>query len=307
MFPTPSPLDIMMDLAGHTVPFLTGEGHAGLVWGARGVIAVAVPVLVEKMEENKDYQVIIAGYSLGGGIAQLLSLELQLGPSHNLLPPNSSITTLAYGSPPVFTSRHSIPVIDSLVLIQNSDDLMSGVSLRTITDLLDRIRAIERLNIRRRILLKMAVTSGGKDGFLTKLMFDKNEEETAWKKVENAILNIPEGFSPYLHHLGKHFLVLERNKDKAQLRISQFTGFNGSSQFSSSLHLHPTMVHDHMPWSYNQMFAGFGFPKLVEWEDVANLMKIDKVGNIGANNSNKSTIYWYVMWASIVSIAGGWR
>ena len=32
---------------------------------ARGVIAVAVPVLIEKMEENKDYKVIIAGYSLG--------------------------------------------------------------------------------------------------------------------------------------------------------------------------------------------------------------------------------------------------
>ena len=31
----------------------------------RGVIAVAVPVLIEKMEENKDYKVIIAGYSLG--------------------------------------------------------------------------------------------------------------------------------------------------------------------------------------------------------------------------------------------------
>ena len=35
MFPTPSPQDILMDLAGHTVPFLTGEAHAGLVWGTR--------------------------------------------------------------------------------------------------------------------------------------------------------------------------------------------------------------------------------------------------------------------------------
>ena len=32
---------------------------------ARGVIAEAVPILIEKMKENDDYQVIIAGYSLG--------------------------------------------------------------------------------------------------------------------------------------------------------------------------------------------------------------------------------------------------
>jgi hypothetical protein len=66
----------------------------------------------------------------------------------------------------VFTSRLSIPVINNLVQIQNADDLMSGVSLRTITDLLARIRAIESLNLRRRVLLKMAITSGGKDGII---------------------------------------------------------------------------------------------------------------------------------------------
>jgi hypothetical protein len=32
---------------------------------ARGVIAEAVPILIEKMNDNYDYQVIIAGYSLG--------------------------------------------------------------------------------------------------------------------------------------------------------------------------------------------------------------------------------------------------
>ena len=89
-------------------------------------------------------------------------------------------------------------------------------------------------------------------------MFEEDEEETAWKKVEEAIFNIPEGFSPYLHHLGKYFLVIRRNEDEAQpqLKISQFTGFNGTSQFSSRLHLHPSMIHDHMPWAYMDMFKG---------------------------------------------------
>ena len=162
MFPTPSPQDILLDLAAHTAPFLTGEAHSGLVWGT-----VLVLILYQGVSWlYMDYQVIIAGYSLGGGIAQLLALELQDGPSHNLLPHHDNITILAYGSPPVFTSRHSIPVIPNLIQIQNADDFMSGVSLRTLTDLLDRMRAIERLNLRRRVLLKMALSSSEEDGVM---------------------------------------------------------------------------------------------------------------------------------------------
>merc|ERR1719347_110276 len=179
VFPSPSPQDILLDLAAHTAPFLTGEGHAGLVWATRGVISTAVPVLVDNMRDYPDYRVVIAGYSLGGGIAQLLALELQTGPSSNLLPHTDNITILAYGSPPVFTSRHNIPVINNLVQIMNADDFMSGVSLRTLTDLLDRINAIKSLNLRRRVLLKMALSSSENDGifmgFLSKLMLDKNE------------------------------------------------------------------------------------------------------------------------------------
>ena len=31
----------------------------------RGVVEITVPILIEKIKENKDYQVVIAGYSLG--------------------------------------------------------------------------------------------------------------------------------------------------------------------------------------------------------------------------------------------------
>jgi hypothetical protein len=73
-------------------------------------------------------------------------------------------------------------------------------------------------------------------------MFAENEEELAWTKVQNAISNIPEGFSPYLHHLGKYFMVLRRKENKVlpQMKDSTFSGFSGKKQFSSFLHLHPT-------------------------------------------------------------------
>ena len=106
-------------------------------------------------------------------------------------------------------------------------------------------------------------------------MFAANEEEVAWTKVQNAISNIPEGFSPYLHHLGKYFMVLRRKEDKVlpQLKVSKFSGFSGTSQFSSFLHLHPSMFHDHMPWAYNNMFKGqwnlFTWQKGIVWFEVS--------------------------------------
>ena len=89
-------------------------------------------------------------------------------------------------------------------------------------------------------------------------MLARNEEEEAWEKVENAILNIPEGFSPYLHHLGKHFLVLRRKdvQSNPEIKISKFSGLMETSQFSNFLHLHPSMINHHMPWSYNKLFKG---------------------------------------------------
>merc|ERR1719474_857638 len=238
-----------MDLAGNTIPFLTGEGHAGIVMASRAMIAVTFPLLFQQMEIHKDYPVTVVGYSLGAGIAQLLALELRIGQSQNLNL-NNNITFLAYGSPPVYTSRQSIPVINNLLHIQHADDFMSGLSLRTVTDLLDRLRAIEHLNLRRRTLLKIALTSETTDNFLwgiyNKILLESDEEEKARAKIKEVVENIPEGFSPYLHHLGKDFLVLRKTQSTAQpsVEASLFTGFNGTTHFSKQLQLHPSMIND---------------------------------------------------------------
>ena len=132
----------------------------------RAIVEVAVPVLVKKMQQHDDFRVFIVGYSLGAGIAQLLSLELHQGESRNLLP-HSNITTIGFGSPPVFTSRQRIPTLNNLLLVKNANDFMTGVSLRTITDLMDRIAAIKSLNLRRRVLFKMALDNHyEEDGFI---------------------------------------------------------------------------------------------------------------------------------------------
>ena len=93
-------------------------------------------------------------YVQGAGLAQLLTLDLELGTSGGQLPSSAKITTLCFGSPPVFTADPQ-PVLGNIVIVQNTDDALSGGSLRNVKDVLLKAKALESLNYRRRLMLKM--------------------------------------------------------------------------------------------------------------------------------------------------------
>ena len=80
VFPSPSPLDIIMDLAAHSEPFLKvpkahvrikhsifaqGQAHAGMAAGTRNLMKMAVPRVAAQLEANPGYSLLIIGYSLG--------------------------------------------------------------------------------------------------------------------------------------------------------------------------------------------------------------------------------------------------
>merc|ERR1719357_891928 len=158
VFPAPQPLDIIMDLVATTEPFLGGEAHAGMVWGTRNLVTVAVPKLVDELKKHPGYSILIIGYSLGAGLAQLLTLELELGKANEYLPSGTEIKTIGYGSPPVFTSNSSIPILRNIFLVQNNNDGISGASLRNVNDVFQKTSAIDKLNYSRRQLLKMLLS-----------------------------------------------------------------------------------------------------------------------------------------------------
>merc|ERR1712080_466008 len=62
--------------------------------------------------------------------------------------------TIGFGSPPVYTAN-PLPVLSNVFLVKNDDDGLSGGSLRTIMDIMLKLRAIDSLNYRKRDLLKM--------------------------------------------------------------------------------------------------------------------------------------------------------
>ena len=130
VFPRPNIYDVIMDLRAETQPFLTGEAHAGMVIGSRNILARCWETLREAVLANPGYSLLVVGYSLGAGLAQLLSLDCLLGGCSTSLPPNTNIKTVAFGSPPVFSSLggdgEAPPVLDNVFIVQNGEDGIGG-------------------------------------------------------------------------------------------------------------------------------------------------------------------------------------
>ena len=65
MFPSPKVQDIVMDLRAERTSFLDGEAHEGMAIGANNILDKTFDVIRETIENNPDYSIIVAGYSLG--------------------------------------------------------------------------------------------------------------------------------------------------------------------------------------------------------------------------------------------------
>jgi len=281
VFPTPAPLDILMDLAAHSSPFLQGVAHAGLGAGAERLTRTAIPKVSEVLSSHPDYDLLITGYSLGAGLAQLVALKLE---EEQLLPSQTKVTVIGYGSPPVFSSR-SLPVLTNVFLVQNGEDGLSGASLRNVKDVLLKTKAVESLNYRRRLMLKMIFFDEDPDevlkeediraegtrsgGEVERIDFRDTEEvksedepeiEGVWGEVEAACSTIPSVAEPRLHHLA-HTLFVLRRRDKTASHPLTFTKYEGSAQtdlYAKELRFSTSMFDDHMPWGYNSLFSGVG-------------------------------------------------
>ena len=95
MFPVPSMADILMDLYCENVPFHQGHAHQGMAAACNNILAMVdiytantiytiyisthlqvLDTLVASLQQWPDYKLVILGYSLGAGVAELLTIEL---------------------------------------------------------------------------------------------------------------------------------------------------------------------------------------------------------------------------------------
>ena len=153
-FPSPSIHDIIMDLRAETRPFLSGQAHAGMVIGVENLLGRSLPVLQAALEREPGLSVLVVGYSLGAGLAQLYTASLLEGEAAALLPPGTEVLALCYGAPPVYQSEDG-KTFPQIVIIHNNKDGVIGASIRTINDLFYKTVAIDAENIDTKVMMEM--------------------------------------------------------------------------------------------------------------------------------------------------------
>ena len=79
VFPMPSAADIIMDLYAESVPFHKGRAHRGMAAACENILEKVLHLIVAKMKELEDFTLLVVGYSLGAGVAQLLGIKLSEG------------------------------------------------------------------------------------------------------------------------------------------------------------------------------------------------------------------------------------
>jgi len=83
--PAPCMHDIIMDLRAGSQPFMGGEAHAGMAIGAENILAKVEEHLTSALTREPEFSLLVIGYSLGAGLAQLVTARLLEGPEASLV------------------------------------------------------------------------------------------------------------------------------------------------------------------------------------------------------------------------------
>ena len=87
--------DWMTDLCGAGEVFLCGEAHRGMLHSSRELYARVGHTLLDQLQRNPGYGLIVCGHSLGGGVSSLFTLLFHDKVSNSwMLRPSSECQTL---------------------------------------------------------------------------------------------------------------------------------------------------------------------------------------------------------------------
>lgn len=263
MFPVPSVADILMDLYCDNVPFHQGRAHQGMAAACHNIVSMILDPLVTALNTWPEYKLVILGYSLGAGVAQLITIDLTQGPNAERIPHTTQVLCVTFGAPPVYT--HNTPgfTLPNLISVYNHNDGLASLSLHTFTKLFLQIRAINRLGIGRRRIFRLLRKKIGQssqaqteNSSVRVHVMNEDVKEREWGDILSAVKLVQKtGFHPLDHIAGLTYLVKRGENDKHVIRLLQGSK---AEPLAAELRLRGGMFNDHMPWGYASLFKDCG-------------------------------------------------
>ena len=220
---------------------------------AERVWRTAGPTVVDLLQKNDGYELILTGHSLGAGAACLLNILLSQSRVNR--PPGCDetinyvqkrpIRCFAYASPPVFAPLEVVPrAVRTTVNYINQDDFVPFLSVHSVRQFFSCVRVLDGYYSRPDVAAwdRLQVLWGLKD--------PPQELVTAVQRATNApltpkrgapLLNIPAEKSIWLRHddSGTNYSVRVCDSDRLAML---------------GVHLHNNMLPDHSPARYEHAF-----------------------------------------------------
>jgi len=269
MIPAPKMSDVFMDLHASAIDFCGGKAHAGMAIGGRNILDKIKDLLQEAIDNNPDYGILVTGYSLGAGICQLVAMDL--------LQERPNVRCISYGAPLIFAPDSENPDPHSagqhLYTVVCNHDGLASASVNTVTRLMAQVKAIDRLQLRKRDMIKLLMSSvSTEDGTKMKEEDDSEDDDDydkeklthkakvplspEWERIDEVVSNVEiDDDVAKLTHPAKNIFVFKR-RTSGEVVTRYFT--DGCYHFSENLRLRGAMFNHHMPWSYNGLFQGYG-------------------------------------------------
>jgi len=264
VFPMPSAADIIMDLYAESVPFHKGRAHRGMAAACENILEKVLHLIVAKMNEFKDFTLLVVGYSLGAGVAQLLGIKLSEGEENKQLPAGSKILCVTFGAPPVYAAVDPGYVNPTIISVYNHNDGLASLSLHTVTQLFLQLRAINRLCLGRRHTFRLlrsklgqAVIEAGRRRYVAS---PPEERIEGWNNISTAMKAVKSsGFSRLTHCAGTTYLLKKSDLTWEGGEVGHVARRMEGTQaepLARELRLRAGMFNDHMPWGYQGLFKG---------------------------------------------------
>jgi pimeloyl-ACP methyl ester carboxylesterase len=147
--------DILTDLVCEHAHFedalgRSGEAHAGMLKAARRLLHTLRPSIDSALRSYEGYSFVLAGHSLGAGLAALMALEI--GPIWRVDSKDVPVQAFAYASPAVVSLNLSQACAAFVTSIIVEADLVPRVGITTVLDLRESLRRLhDEVGLKERI------------------------------------------------------------------------------------------------------------------------------------------------------------
>jgi hypothetical protein len=226
--------EIFVDVAAFSRPYCGGEAHSEMANMAERIWEVAGGTVNHFLRENKGYELILTGHSLGGGAACLLNILCHS--RGRALVDGRPVRCFTYAAPPVFCPLElAHGAVQSCTNHIHSNDVVPFLSVDSVRHLFSSVRVIEE----------------GKLGFWKRMKIlsgTVEPDEEIQKEVERASQKRlpPKAGAPILAVPAKATVWMKETETGTfDIKVC-----DARKLANMGITIHPDMIQDHFPSRY---------------------------------------------------------